>query len=40
LAEVKSRAAYRALAQACLDADYAPEPLAGIVNEIKRLQSP
>jgi hypothetical protein len=39
LAEVKSRAAYRSLAQDCLDAEFAPQPLRELYEEIKRLQS-
>lgn len=39
LAEVKSRSAYRALARDCIEAEYAPGPLASLYEEIKRLQS-
>lgn len=38
-AEQMSQAAYRALGQECIAAEFAPAPLAGLYTEIKRLQT-
>lgn len=38
-AEVNARAAYRALGQECVAAEFAPKPLDGLLSEIKKLQT-
>lgn len=39
LAEVKSRTAFRALASACVEAEFVPQGLAELYDEIRRVQS-
>jgi len=39
LAEVKSRTAFRALASACVEAEFVPQGLAELYEEIRRVQS-